>query len=769
MEKTVIFRDRQELQSADLNNAQEFARDSFDHVVKDAIDAGKSYTGFAATKTAATEVTLTTGRLYDTGAVYIRDESTVLDLFNSLPLVTKKRVAIVTYGQTVETDVQPRDFLINASTGLTEPQSVAMEDRRRAEISVVNGVEGSDPSYPTTDANVVVIAYVLLDTNGVVSIEQWTATQLPNLKLLGNRVTSLENWRTNISGQVDTLRTDLSALAERLKNYALLSQIEALTRELEDIRKKVYAPSAYVYYGTSHLLDTTGSGTSFTGYDANVIEGIRFPRAASQTSVMALLNVNNVYITNNSGFVLPKYSHALRMDLTGYSGEKRIAQYTYETTTVTQLTRTRERRRFGREQTVCTNSDFWREGTYDPISRIFTKDGETFEVAAGQNPDWWAGMGANEAGEAHFIRLTQFWIDTYQEPYWNQVVTTTAISGQQVAQTFLNSQDGWLTKVGLYFSRLAASGDVNVVICETAYGQPNLDRVISRTLVPFASLKTGALSGGAGLPSLAETEVVITPTFLKAGRRYAIVIITAADHYVAVTNSDNGIVQGTFFASTDGAFFAGNLVEDMKMRLYFAKFDQTRVSVEMQSLQLSGGILNIDILQEAIIPGATRLDYEVQVNGAWVALAPYPTGPDLSGLPALLPFRVTFVGTTDLMPGIGLTGSQIIVSRPKTAFKWASTLRTLGSSTTSVKVQVDLQSYVEANHDCTISLKTGIADAGSETADVVADVTLPNGTIRRTATFNMTAQTYYRVVIDGAAASAASLFHVAEIVEFAQT
>ena len=38
--------------------------------------------------------------------------------------------------------------------------------------------------------------------------------------------------------------------------------------------------------------------------------------------------------------------------------------------------------------------------------------------------------------------------------------STASINGQQVAQTFLNSQDGWLSQVGLFFSRKAASGDV---------------------------------------------------------------------------------------------------------------------------------------------------------------------------------------------------------------------------------------------------------------------------------------------------------------------
>ena len=90
MEQTVIFRDRQELQSADLNNMQDFTRASLDHIVKDAIDGGKAYSGFTASKTAATEITLSAGRLYAGGEVYARGENIVIDIFNLLPLVTKK-------------------------------------------------------------------------------------------------------------------------------------------------------------------------------------------------------------------------------------------------------------------------------------------------------------------------------------------------------------------------------------------------------------------------------------------------------------------------------------------------------------------------------------------------------------------------------------------------------------------------------------------------------------------------------------------------------
>ncbi len=768
MERIVIYRDRQELQSGDLNNTQEFARNSIDHIVKDAVEPGRGYVGFAATKTAATEVTLSAGRLYANGAVFDRDENVVIDLFNGLPLITRRRVAIVTYGQSVDTDVQPRDFLIDAEAGTTEPQSVAMENLRRAEVASVVGIEGPDPGYPTTDATVTVIAYILLDTTGVIGVEQWAETQLPNLRAVANRVSTLENWRGHISGQVDTLRTDLSALADRFGAVALKNEVVELTEQLSTLREKVYEPGAYIYYGTDHFLNEEGTNTDHPSYDAVVGEGIRFGVAGTQTSALALLNPNNVFVQNTSGFILPKFSHGLRMDLTGYTGETRMAQYTFETTEIRQLTRTRERRRYGSARTVCTNSTWWRQGQYDMTSGVFQRAGETWQVTNGV-PDYMPNGQRIPNGNVHWVRLEQFWIDVYVEPYWDRVATTATLNGQQIAQTFLNSQDGWLSQVGLFFSRKAAAGDVTLAICETEFGMPNLNRVLSRTTIAVADIQVGANSGGAGLPSLVETQVAIPPTYLVAGRRYAVVAITTGDHYIAMTNRDNGVVQGTFFVSTDGAFFAGNLVDDLKMRLYFAKFERTRVSIEMTALQLAGGILDIDILNEGITPPATRTDFEVQVNGAWVPLDGEPNGPNLTGLPAILPLRVTLTGTTDLMPGLGLTGSQAIVSRNKTSFTWIGKTRVLGSPTTSVKIITDLQAFDEAQHDCTVSLRTGPTLATVETADVVQDEVLPDGTIRRTSTFNIASASQYAVRIVGSTVSAANTFHVAELIEFAQT
>jgi hypothetical protein len=763
MESTVIFRDRQELQAADMNNAENFARASLDHVVYDGIDPSKSYAGFAASKTGVTEVTLESGRLYAGGPVYARDETVVVDLFNTLPLVTRKRVAIVAWGQSIDTDVQPRDFIIDAQTGQTEPQSVAMESTRRCEIASVAGVEGPDPQYPAIDANVLVVAYVLLDTTGIVSIEQWTANRIQNVRGVANRASALEAWRAVVGAQVDTLRTDLSNLAQRFNALTWGNDIMNLTDQLEAIRNQLNRPNTFLHYSVDHYLDNTDGNENAAGYDAIVDEGVRFPNAAGlDDGTLALLNPSDVNVANSGDFIVPAYTSTLRIDMPGYSSEQRMAQYTYETTTITQKTRSRERIRYGETFTRCSNSDWVRAGTYDPVtSTLRFPNGEVFQALTN--------TGALYAGALPVWGITRFrqvWVDYYDEPYWDRVTTTASISGQQVAQTFLNSQDGWMTQVGLYFSRVATTGDVNLLICDTFLGQPDLTQVISRTVLAQADMKVGA-PVSAGLPSLVETKVPIAPTFLKAGKRYAIVLITAGDHYVAMTNADNAAIQGTFFASTDGAFFSGNLVDDMKTRIYFAKFGKTRYAIDLQPMQLAGGILGIDILREAITPPATSLTFEVQISGVWKPLN-QDGGPSLAALPALLPLRAVFMGTTDLMPGVGIGADRSLVrlSRPKTAFKHVSVARTLGGNATIVKLVYLLEHFVEAQHDFTVVLKAGAGPA-TEAADVVADQTMPDGSVKRTLTFNITSAATYYIEASGAATSAAVLFHVAERVEYA--
>ncbi len=220
MEKMVIYRDNQELQADDFLNQQGWAQEALDHVVLDAINNDKAYAGFRLTKAASTTIKTSPGRLYNGGLVYAREDEVSLDLYNQLPVTARKYFAVVAWGQSVDEDIQPRNYLIDADTGMAEPQSVAMQRTRYCNVSSVAGNESADPQFPSVDATYCLLGYVLCDPSGIVSFIQETSTQLDNLELMAARVQTLEQWRAIAQGMIETLRTDLANLAAQMLNYS---------------------------------------------------------------------------------------------------------------------------------------------------------------------------------------------------------------------------------------------------------------------------------------------------------------------------------------------------------------------------------------------------------------------------------------------------------------------------------------------------------------------------------------------------------------------
>ena len=158
MEKQVIFRDRQELQSADLNNIESYAAASLQHLTQDAISKSLHFTGGLVSAASATEVTVASLRFYNDGKVYVSEQEQTLNLFQYLPLVTKKCVAVVLWGQETDTLVEPRDFLIDLTTGATQPQAVAMQRLNACNVNLLPGSESVDPQPPVIQTNTLAIA-----------------------------------------------------------------------------------------------------------------------------------------------------------------------------------------------------------------------------------------------------------------------------------------------------------------------------------------------------------------------------------------------------------------------------------------------------------------------------------------------------------------------------------------------------------------------------------------------------------------------------------
>lgn len=744
MERKVIFRDGMDNDPADYNNLQDFTRQSLDHLVGDGLTDQRKFAGFAAAATSVVELTVQPGRLYSGGAVYDRAAVFTKDFTTSLPVATRKIVSLVVWGQTIDTDSRPREFLINEETGASEPQVVAMESARIADINTVAGAENADPTPPIVDAGVLEVARIVLTPTGIESVTLLTDNALVSANALDTRMVDQERFRAAIAPQVQSLASDIAALTNGQSGIVSLETYGRTLGRLAALEAKSGIPSAAVDSAADFFLDAAGSDLAFAGSSVAIKEGMRFADDAADDFPLEIFDPLNPKAKVVGGVMFPAYTVAERLRVGPNTGEIQASTYSYSTHELVQKTMSRTRLRYGRRYVVGSGVAWLKNGLYDTASLIFRRTDEAWTVPV---------LGWAWAQNWHlFTRSHGWWVDSYEQPYWQEVTVASSVNGTQIAETFLNANDLWLESVGLTFTRLAAAGSVTVALCETDRGLPLLDKVIAKTTVERAGLAIG------------EVKVPLGPVFLTGGVRYAFVVITAADHWLG-TVQGSAFPDGTLFYVLDGAYQQGDGTKDLAFSLHACRFSAARTVIELNSLSLAGGIADIDILAPSVVPGSTQLSYEIQIAGVWHPLDAVDELPLGAGgsIPPLLPFRAVFTGTPDVMPAVTLTGSQVMISRGKTALTHISAIRNLpGGGSDSIRVTLRLEGFNDTDHDCDVDLLTGGGYATVENASAVADVVLADGAIERTFTFALgAAVTSYRIKTIAALTSALDPFHVA--------
>ncbi|MBP6809693.1 MAG: hypothetical protein KA125_15620 [Chromatiaceae bacterium] len=188
----------------------------------DAVSAWRHYTGFAVAATSSTEVRVQPGRYYNGGAVFANEQEQALNLFQYVPLVTNKIVAVVVWGQEVDTQVEPRYFLVDLQTGATEQQAVAMERARHAEVNPLPGTESADPQPPVVPSGALAVAYVYLTPAGIDRIEMQTGSLLPNGYDQQGRLRLIEAWQAGAEARIASIATDLAALVVAAQEAGML-------------------------------------------------------------------------------------------------------------------------------------------------------------------------------------------------------------------------------------------------------------------------------------------------------------------------------------------------------------------------------------------------------------------------------------------------------------------------------------------------------------------------------------------------------------------
>ena len=763
--RRVVFEANEQGTLEDFNNLGAFPEAALDAIGEGLLIPDYAYWGFDAAAAGSTSVTVSGGCIIYDGKVYVNDDQggTEFSLLARLPVATQKYVSIVAWGAEVDESTEARAFLTDVETRAIEARVIPTANLRRAELAVVSGTEEPDPSPPATASNQISLCDILLDTGGIVSITMNTENLAPNLRSLYLMAKAFDVWRLKIGVLIDTLASDLANLSGRIKGLADRSLVIGVMQDLAQVKDRVDLPDDYSAWAADHFLDYAESDFEHADWLALVEDGCRFPFAQQRDAQLGLLNSLDPKVTVQNELMLPAHSLVERVSITGRDGEISVSSLEYQTVTTVKKSIARQRIRYGTSFIRCTNSTWWAEGRYDPATNTFARAGEAYTVLEG-----------DPRNNNNLLRLSQFWVDRWLEYYWENVVSTTQYSGSVLGQTFLNSQEGWLCAVDLYFSRKAATGDVQVLICETTdSGQPNLSAVIGSATLAAADIKL--------YPT--NTRVPLQPTALQMGKRYGVVLVTGGNHYMAMVTG-NKFSSGSMFTSTDGAWFQGDILNDMSLRLVFARFESPRVEVQMQPLQLENGIANIDINVDAVVPLAEGfgLIHEIQdpITGDWVPLD--GSSPNhLIGLPAMLPYRIVFLGTTEMMPGIGVgSNSRLYTWRPRDDFTHISEDRVMPGVSTinTVYLTLRLEGWrgelsPSGHHTCIPKLMYDSGFSLLKTATAITDEVCqddPDNAIYRRAVFEFNpAISEYKIQIEGTTDNVVTCFHVAERVDVALT
>lgn len=741
MERKVIFRDRQELDPLDPGNLQDWADEAHKHLITDAITTQKQYVGLTVTIRSASELAIAPGRLYGSdGDVFALNTEFVASVFAMLPPTNQKWVAISVFGQQENTDYQTRDFLIDLETRQTEPDSVAMEQRKVVIVHLEQGLESVTPQKPAAPTGYTLIAHARLSPSGIQEIVLADINKLPNLHNVNTRVKELESWQAATRPRIDHIMSDVAGLGEAVAARATVSQALQLAMDMARVKERLELPDNYVFYGADHFLDETESATATGGYSARCDEGLRPAFVGTASSALALLNpLDSGAAVSEDGFLLPAYAQITRLAMEDYEGDVTINSFQFQTTNMVQRTMSRERIQYGEPRSVCTNSGFWRGGVYDPITGIFMKDGEEWEIEPAYRQ--------NMIAQTGIVRGSQRWVTTYQAPYWEAETTTHAVNGAILAQTLLSAQTGWLTSVDLYFTNVSASGGLTLALVDATTGQPDLNNAIARQTFAVDALNLGWCR-----------LTWARPVFVEAGKRYALVLISSVAHHVGYTNGTD-YTQGVMLYLNNGGYEGLQADRDLMLRLQFAQFNTPRAVIQMAPLQLAGGIGDIDLLYEGVVPDGCELIWEYQLAGIWYQIRE-GTAENMASLAALLPIRAVFVGTRDVQPGIRLIGSRVIVSRVGTTFTHFSTERTLATASDHIIVRLLLEDFDADDHDVTCQLIiSGSPEDPTSTQDQVVD----SRSFWREFVFELgSTTTEYTIKITGSTDDWRSAWHVAE-------
>ncbi len=698
----------------------------------DAIGYPAHWAAFTVARKSAQEITVSAGRYVAGKIVYAHEAPKDMNLQLYIPVAASDQrwVAILLRGkEVIDTATRPFETSDDPETSVIVNRTTPKTIRRVVELIVQPGEANPVPVKPVVASTDACIAFVLLTSAGVNSIEPGNSDRVKTLYEVEGRVTALEVDLDGLFMRTETIETQIVNIKAKLTEIPRPVIIRQMQRDIGAARLKVDLPDEARAFVFDQALITDRWDMTHVDWLARIEEGVRFGFAAEAQARLEVQAEDDPKIAFRGRRMVPAFSEVTRIANTSLDGTLNISQLVHTQTTLVRKEASRVRMTYGPTQWACENQAGWAGlGGDSRVGQMLNVGGETFEVVERRD---YGGPGHQTYG------VRQIRLEMYSEPYWEYVKEDVGVNGSIYGQSFLVAQPMQLTSLDLSFARVGADGDVHVFIVETTTGgMPRFDAVLAQGKLNHADLVVG------------WNKVVLPITLLESGKRYAFVTVTTGAHALHISGS-NKYTGGTQFLTTDGAFSQGSTETDICFRLNAARYHSPRTVIPMQALNLADGMTQIDMLFAGWVPGGCQLGWEIRPSGSnvWTELDDGdPTTNPLVGLPASVELRMVMMGTADLQPMIQLDQKAISrVARNRSTMRAVTKSFPFGFATTSIQTQFTLDSFDPDRHTFTPAIMVGNTVVNPNTTEITVDPQRPS---RRT---------YLSTYTLGAAANAARM------------
>ncbi|MGX1100259.1 hypothetical protein [Amorphus sp. MBR-141] len=716
MSSRMNFDDAEIASHTDFTGVGLFAQGAIDDLVADAIGYPNHWAAFTVAKASAQEVTISPGRYVAGREVYAQEEALTLNLQLHIPIATSDQrwVAILLRGEEVtENENRPFQTSEDPENSVVVMRPTPKRIRRRVTVVVQAGEINPVPVKPAVAETDACIAYVLLKATGIPDdggIEPGASTRVKTLYEVEGRLTTLEVDLDALFLRTAVIETQITNLNDKVTEIPRRETIRQMQRDIGAARLLLDLPDEMRSYVYDNGLVPDRWDTGHGSWLARVSEGIRYGFSQTNTGQLVPTAPSSADIMWTGERMMPAFDQVARIANGSIDTTIAISQLAHTEVEAIMKTVPRIRVTYGPTVQVCENTAGWAALADAQIGTMLRHDGEEFEVVEYYGD--WEGLPDHSLYGIRQIRR-----EVIEEAYWEYKTVAVGVNGSIFSQTFLVAQPMIATSLSLYFSRVAADGDVHLLLVETTpSAAPQVDKVIAT-----ATLAHGTIVQG-------WNNIPLALTMLEAGKRYAWVTVTTGAHSLGVSTG-NKFANGTLFRLTDGAFAQGDLEQDFAFILYAARFRSPRTVVPFNPVVLTDGMTELDLLHSGWEPGGTKLQWEIKPAGQseWRVLEDgNPAANALVGLPASTEIRLVMVGTQDLAPMIQVDAwCRWTASRNRGDMKAISEEFAFGLSTTTIQTLYTVDAFDPAHHTFVPKIMVAGVEVDPDTTEIRIDPDRP--------------------------------------------